>query len=234
VLIHVGQNKSSGAKLVYIDRHDTLVHFDRSNTKHGMRAIHILAVLLLLAAGAAAGAEKKACHGGDEAALLAVKAAFSNASSFVSWTPNIPCCHWPGIDCSDDDGSGGTTGRVVSLAILRDDGITGAVPGDAIAGLTRLQILFLFDRLGSQRASSAWPARTTRAQKASAVRPPCDRPRRRAEGARLHAHGARRCMLAAWQQRAAVPSARRGLSAISSSLRVRVRDSISFFSLSLN
>jgi hypothetical protein len=78
VLIHVGQNKSSGAKLFatrdrvyYIDRHGRLVHFDRSNTKHGMRAIHILAVLLLLAAGAAAGAVKKACHGGDEAALLA-------------------------------------------------------------------------------------------------------------------------------------------------------------------
>jgi hypothetical protein len=57
--------------IVYIDRHGMLVRFDRSNTKHGMRAIHILAVLLLLAAGAAAGAVKKACHGGDEAALLA-------------------------------------------------------------------------------------------------------------------------------------------------------------------
>jgi Leucine-rich repeat (LRR) protein len=136
-----------------------LVRFDRSNTKHGMRAIHILAVLLLLAAGAAAGAEKKACHGGDEAALLAVKAAFSNTSSFMSWTPDIPCCDWPGIDCSDDDGSGGTTGRVVSLAILRDDGITGAVPGDAIAGLTRLQILFLFKL---PRVSGAIPAALAR------------------------------------------------------------------------
>ncbi|CAL4896186.1 unnamed protein product [Urochloa decumbens] len=79
------------------------------------------------------------CHSGDRAALLAVKAALGNASYFVSWTPDIPCCHWLGVRCDAD-----ATRRVVSLAIMRDAGVTGSIPGAAIARLAALrELLFL-------------------------------------------------------------------------------------------
>ncbi|CAN6349415.1 unnamed protein product [Urochloa humidicola] len=101
-------------------------------------------VLLLLAAAAEAAApasSKKQCHSGDMAALLAVKAAFRNASYFVSWTPDIPCCHWFGVRCDAATTAGR---RVVSLAILRDAGVTGPIPGAAIARLAALrELLFL-------------------------------------------------------------------------------------------
>uniref|UniRef100_A0A0A9BRE5 Leucine-rich repeat-containing N-terminal plant-type domain-containing protein n=1 Tax=Arundo donax TaxID=35708 RepID=A0A0A9BRE5_ARUDO len=98
-----------------------------------MRAV-VVALLLLAAAGAS---KQQQCHAGDMAALLAVKAAFRNASYFVSWTTDIPCCHWFGVRCDDD-------GRVVSLAIMRDANVTGPVPGAAIARLAGLQELLLF------------------------------------------------------------------------------------------
>ncbi|RCV15616.1 hypothetical protein SETIT_3G071200v2 [Setaria italica] len=111
----------------------------------------VLLVLLLLAAAeasaAAAPASKQQCHSGDRAALLAVKAAFGNASYFISWTADIPCCHWFGVRCDDAESSSSTPAggrRVVSLAIMRDANIRGPVPGAAIARLTALQeLLFL-------------------------------------------------------------------------------------------
>ncbi|XP_062232432.1 polygalacturonase inhibitor-like [Phragmites australis] len=100
---------------------------------------HAVLLVVLLLAAAAAGASKQQCHDDDRAALLAVKSAFRNASYFVSWTPDIPCCEWFGVSC---DAS--ATGRVVSLAIMRDANVTGPMPGAAIARLTRLQELMLF------------------------------------------------------------------------------------------
>lgn len=112
-----------------------------------MRPFLLLVSSSLLLAIAAA--FKQQCHAGDNAALVAVKAAFNNASYFGSWTPDNPCCDWFGIECDD------STGRVVSLALLRDDNVTGPVPGDAIARLTRLQGLMLFKMPG---VSGAIPA----------------------------------------------------------------------------
>ncbi|KAG2623965.1 hypothetical protein PVAP13_3KG093300 [Panicum virgatum] len=109
----------------------------------------VLLVLLLLAAAAVATAtaSKQQCHSGDRAALLAVKAAFGNASYFVSWTADIPCCHWFGVRCDATSSSAAAaTGgrRVVSLAVMRDAGVSGPVPGAAIARLAGLQeLLFL-------------------------------------------------------------------------------------------
>ncbi|RLN30572.1 polygalacturonase inhibitor-like [Panicum miliaceum] len=115
------------------------------------RAHAVLLVLLLLAAAAVAPApaSKLQCHSGDRAALLAVKAAFGNASYFVSWTADIPCCHWFGVRCdatSSSSSAAAATGgrRVVGLAIMRDASVSGPVPGAAIARLTGLQeLLFL-------------------------------------------------------------------------------------------
>ncbi|XP_048567106.1 polygalacturonase inhibitor-like [Triticum urartu] len=92
-------------------------------------------------------------HAVDSAALVAVKAAFNNASYFASWTPDIPCCAWPGVDCE------GSTGRVVSLDILLDYGVAGPVPGHAIAGLTRLRSLEVYKLPG---VSGAIPAALAR------------------------------------------------------------------------
>jgi hypothetical protein len=44
-------------------------------------------------------ASRNDCNAGDNAALVAVKAAFNNASYFASWTPATKCCHWRGIKC---------------------------------------------------------------------------------------------------------------------------------------
>uniref|UniRef100_A0A0D9ZT43 non-specific serine/threonine protein kinase n=1 Tax=Oryza glumipatula TaxID=40148 RepID=A0A0D9ZT43_9ORYZ len=99
-------------------------------------------VLLLLAVAAlsctSAAASGPSCHADDSAALLAVKAAFNNASFFEYWTPEFPCCDWYGVDYLPSDD------RVISLAITRDDNITGTIPGDAIAGLTRLRDITFF------------------------------------------------------------------------------------------
>ncbi|XP_052155269.1 polygalacturonase inhibitor-like [Oryza glaberrima] len=103
-------------------------------------------VLLLLAVAAlsctSAAASGPSCHADDSAALLAVKAAFNNASFFEYWTPEFPCCDWYGVDCGDDYLP--SDDRVISLAITRDDNITGTIPGDAIAGLTRLRDITFF------------------------------------------------------------------------------------------
>ncbi|PAN16763.1 hypothetical protein PAHAL_3G084800 [Panicum hallii] len=109
-------------------------------------AVLLVLVLLAAAAVATAPASKQQCHSGDRAALLAVKASFGNASYFVSWTADIPCCHWFGVRCDATSSSATATGgrRVVSLAIMRDAGVSGPVPGAAIARLTGLQeLLFL-------------------------------------------------------------------------------------------
>ena len=111
----------------------------------------VLLGLVLLAAAAVATApaskSNQQCHSGDRAALLAVKAAFGNASYFVSWTADIPCCDWFGVSCDATSSSSATaTGgrRVVSLAVMRDAGVSGPVPGAAIARLAGLQeLLFL-------------------------------------------------------------------------------------------
>uniref|UniRef100_A0A0D9WBT0 Leucine-rich repeat-containing N-terminal plant-type domain-containing protein n=1 Tax=Leersia perrieri TaxID=77586 RepID=A0A0D9WBT0_9ORYZ len=105
------------------------------------------AVLLLsIAAEATLPPRYPRCNAGDRAALLAVKAALNNASYFQSWTSDIACCHWYGVDCGGDDYDYDPTDsdRVLTLAFLRDDNLTGAIPGDAIAGLTALQDLTFF------------------------------------------------------------------------------------------
>uniref|UniRef100_A0A0E0DKT7 non-specific serine/threonine protein kinase n=1 Tax=Oryza meridionalis TaxID=40149 RepID=A0A0E0DKT7_9ORYZ len=116
-----------------------------------VRAIGLLlllahALVLVISIEAAAPVRRPRCDAGDRAALLAVKAAFNNASYFQSWTPDIACCHWYGVDCGGDDYDYDPTDgdRVLSLAIIRDDNVTGAIPGDAIARLTRLQGLTFF------------------------------------------------------------------------------------------
>ncbi|KAL6864941.1 hypothetical protein ACP4OV_016092 [Aristida adscensionis] len=76
---------------------------------------------------------KPLCHPGDLAALLAVKAGFPNASYVEHWTPDVPCCEWNGITCDDADDY-----VHLHIAFLRDANLTGAIPGAAIAHLTRL------------------------------------------------------------------------------------------------
>ncbi|TVU19160.1 hypothetical protein EJB05_35296, partial [Eragrostis curvula] len=107
----------------------------------GHFAIVVIAVLLATSA-AAATRTKNECDAGDRAALLAVKAAFGNASYFQSWTPDFPCCEWIGAFC-DDAADPYTARRIVALSFLRDDSLVGPLPGDAIAGLTALQQLLL-------------------------------------------------------------------------------------------
>jgi hypothetical protein len=96
------------------------------------------AVLLLTVASlvsvVVAAASKARCHSGDNAALLAIKAALGNPYNFASWTPDYPCCDWYDVDCDD------ATGRVIGLSVLQDDNITGTIP-DAVAGLVHLQSL---------------------------------------------------------------------------------------------
>ncbi|TVU19166.1 hypothetical protein EJB05_35302, partial [Eragrostis curvula] len=110
-----------------------------------MRGRHyatVIIVLLAIAATAAARRTKYECDPGDRATLLAVKAAFGNASYFQSWTPDFPCCKWIGAWC-DESASPYTLRRIVALSFLRDDSLVGPLPGDAIAGLTALRQLIL-------------------------------------------------------------------------------------------
>uniref|UniRef100_J3M365 Leucine-rich repeat-containing N-terminal plant-type domain-containing protein n=1 Tax=Oryza brachyantha TaxID=4533 RepID=J3M365_ORYBR len=110
------------------------------------RAIGLLLLLAHVLSMAAAATRYPRCNAGDRAALLAVRAAFNNASYFQSWTPDIACCHWYGVDCGGDDYDYDPSDddRVLSLAIIRDDNVTGAIPAEAIAGLTSLRGLMFF------------------------------------------------------------------------------------------
>ncbi|WVZ83701.1 hypothetical protein U9M48_030822 [Paspalum notatum var. saurae] len=101
--------------------------------------LHLLSNSIFLASGS------KDCHADDKTALLAIKAAFSPSYLDMSWLSDAaPCCDWYGIECEHDIDIDRSWGRVTSLAFLRDANLTGAVPGDAIAGLTHLQELLFF------------------------------------------------------------------------------------------
>ncbi|XP_004959630.1 polygalacturonase inhibitor-like [Setaria italica] len=71
---------------------------------------------------------------GDNAALLAIKAALGNPYHFASWTPDYTCCDWYDVDYDD------SIGRVVGLSVFQDGNIMGTIP-DVIAGLVHLQSL---------------------------------------------------------------------------------------------
>ncbi|CAM0958369.1 unnamed protein product [Alopecurus aequalis] len=98
-------------------------------------------IVLLLLAGGAESASRNDCSAGDNAALVAVKAAFNNASYFASWTPATKCCHWRGVSCEYFPATGHV--NVIGLVLLEDDSIAGPIPGGAIVGLTNLVALTL-------------------------------------------------------------------------------------------
>uniref|UniRef100_A0ACD5XCM2 Uncharacterized protein n=1 Tax=Avena sativa TaxID=4498 RepID=A0ACD5XCM2_AVESA len=102
----------------------------------------IIVLLLLVVGGGAESASRNDCNAGDTAALVAVKAAFNNASYFASWTPATKCCHWRGIKCEYFPTTGNV--NVIGLDIVEDDSVAGPIPGDAIAGLTNLVDLTLY------------------------------------------------------------------------------------------
>jgi hypothetical protein len=105
-----------------------------------MLSLYATIVLLLLAG--VESASRNDCNAGDIAALVAVKAAFNNASYFASWTPATKCCHWRGIKCEYFPATGQV--NVIGLDIVEDDNVAGPIPGAAIVGLTNLVDLTLY------------------------------------------------------------------------------------------
>ena len=97
----------------------------------------LLLLLSILATSYAATPSPSTGHGGDEAALVAIKAKISGSSRLLaSWNRSTSYCSWDGVTCSRRHRS-----RVVALN-LSSRGLAGAI-SPAVGNLTFLRSLNL-------------------------------------------------------------------------------------------
>ncbi|TVU18424.1 hypothetical protein EJB05_34524, partial [Eragrostis curvula] len=104
-----------------------------------MAAFVITLVLssLLAAGGGVSATSTQQCHEEDQAALLAVNAGLGSRTGSSRGAPTRGAATGTSVDCDN------TTGRVVGLSVSQDGNLTGAIPGDALAGLAHLRSLEL-------------------------------------------------------------------------------------------